>query len=369
MRPAALQRRPAIGAVFTAFFISLGVPAVQANQPMTDPAPGPNTEEGFAQAHDRAVSAFLKGDLEEALRGFNRAIAIDPKIALAYYNRGNVRFGLKDYPGAISDYSEAITLQRDFALAFMNRGSAYSSLWRLDEALADLDDAVRLEPKLSDAFYNRAIVLIKRGDLSKAMQDYERLLELDRSTTDSRAGARLKLLMERQDSDYVPDDPARLTSELAHGRKTEYLLSLLERSCLAAGHDAAALARVAREESWTPVPAAHLKKEPGGDTLIAGWSHRFLESVYYVIQSMPENGRQTVCSVSAMPVSEHMLQDFKGSLQDRFRTTHAADINTQDRVETRYSISMSQSSQPQDLQVVHRKSVRFVTLRAIFPRP
>lgn len=372
MLPARWQRRPVLAGLFIALASLQGVAVSIATPPphqAADPAEQVSPGEEFAQVHDRAVSAFLKGKLDEALIDFDRAIALSPKNALAYYNRGNVRFALRDVNGAIADYSEAIKFRDDFGLAYMNRGSAYSNLWRLDEAIADLDEAVRLEPKLSDAFYNRAIVHMKRGDRAKGMGDYEQMLKLDRSVSDDGAENRFQTLLDRGQQNAIPDDPTTLTSEISHGRITEYLLALLERSCLAAGHDAKALTQVASKEGWFAIPESRLRKEPGGEALLAGWTHRFLESIFYVILSKGDDGRSLVCSVSAMPISDHMLEDFKGSLKDRFKAVHAADIKAQDRDESRYTLPNNATTEPQDLQVVHRKSVRFVTLRTTYASP
>ena len=362
MHPAMYPYRPLVAGIL-GLALSFGfVSLASANQPPPE-AGGTPREESFSEVHNRAVAAFLKGRLDEALKDFNRAIKIDPTVALAYYNRGNVRLALKDATGAVADYTEAIKLRADFALAFMNRGSAYSNLWRLDEALADLNEAVRIEPKLADVFYNRAIVLLKRGENAKAMQDYAQVLRLDSPTTDQGAENRLKILQERQDGEVMPDDPTRITSELSHGRMTEFVLSLLERSCLAAGGDAKALAQVARKEGWTSVPRSRLAKENSSDFIINAWIFKFLQSAFYVVQSSVTQD-EVVCSVSSMPVSGHLRDDFKQAITHRFEAKLEADITAPDESQTRYMLPGSVRG-PTDLQIIHREKVRFMTLRTV----
>ncbi len=330
--------------------------------------PSHQTIDTFESIHDRAVAAFMEGKFNDALRDFTRALEIDRSSALAFYNRGNVRYALKDAVGAIADYSEAIKLRQDFGLAYMNRGSALSDLWRLDEALADLGQAIRYEPTNADTFYNRAVVYLKRNELRQAMADYDDLLKLDRSEADKKGVERLKTLMGRQDSGYVPDDPARLTTELAHGRKIEFLMSLVERSCLTKGSEKTELAELANDEGWKAMPTERLEQEPNSDKLLGAWMFQFLNSAYYVIQSAPIGKKLVVCSVSSMPVSVHLLEDMKALLSNRFRAEHSIDTASNAALESRYTLPGPQTNSPLDLRIVYRKGVRFITVRVMFPK-
>ena len=100
----------------------------------------------FATIHDRAAADYMKGELDDALAGFNAAIALNPASALAYYNRGNVYYAKGDYIAAVRDFTEALRISPGLPYANMNRGNALSNLGRLDEALKDLYEAVRLQP-------------------------------------------------------------------------------------------------------------------------------------------------------------------------------------------------------------------------------
>ena len=75
---------------------------------------------------------------------YSREIAIDPKLAIAYYRRGFLHYLAKDYVGAIADYNKSIELKPDFALAYSNRGYAYRDLYGEQEALLDWRFAAKL---------------------------------------------------------------------------------------------------------------------------------------------------------------------------------------------------------------------------------
>ncbi len=75
---------------------------------------------------------------------YNQAIAIDPKLAIAYYRRGFLYYLAQDYQSAIVDYNKSIDLKPDFALAYSNRGYAYRDLYGEQEALLDWRFAAKL---------------------------------------------------------------------------------------------------------------------------------------------------------------------------------------------------------------------------------
>ena len=80
-----------------------------------------------------------------AIADFNKAIEIQPDLALAYYRRGIAKFELKDNQGALSDYNSAIKLNYS---AYYNRGVANFNLnqrknacsdWKRARELGDID--------------------------------------------------------------------------------------------------------------------------------------------------------------------------------------------------------------------------------------
>ena len=78
-------------------------------------------------------------------------LRLDPKLALAYDNRGNAYARKGDLDRALADYDEAIRLDPKLALAYYNRGNAYAKMGDPDRALADYNEAIRLDPKLRKA--------------------------------------------------------------------------------------------------------------------------------------------------------------------------------------------------------------------------
>jgi tetratricopeptide (TPR) repeat protein len=80
-----------------------------------------------------------------ALNDLDQAIAMQPKIALAYYERGLINAGRNKRTAAIGDYGEAIRLQPDHALAYYNRALMYMrEKSERNKAIADLEMVLKI---------------------------------------------------------------------------------------------------------------------------------------------------------------------------------------------------------------------------------
>ena len=91
------------------------------------------------------ISYNKKGQHDRAIEDYNKAIAIDPNYAHAYYNRGTVYGRDKvQYDRAIEDFNKAIQLDPNFAQAYYNRGFAYFLSGNRGRAISDLQKACDL---------------------------------------------------------------------------------------------------------------------------------------------------------------------------------------------------------------------------------
>ena len=71
------------------------------------------------------IEEYEKGNYQEAIENFSKAIDAYPDDASLYNNRGLTYFELKKYDKALSDFSKAIQLKPDYTVAYCNRGLAY----------------------------------------------------------------------------------------------------------------------------------------------------------------------------------------------------------------------------------------------------
>jgi len=276
----------------------------------------------FAAEHDKAAAAYLNGELDRALAGFNAAIALNPNSAMAFYNRGNVLYAKGDYTAAVADFTEALRLNPRQPYAHMNRGNALSNLGRLDEALNDLDEAVRLQPQLSDTYFNRAIVHVRRRDLDRALADYETAIGRDSKDVEAAAARKrlVDLLGGSKDGDLATVDTAGIAAEIVHARQVEHLLRLVANTCIANGDNLEGLKTLALVGKWKSAPSEELTHRSGtGTRLDGGWTFADRFGAYALVHSVSSHMPPVyVCSVTTQPVSPHLFEDVKVGFESRF---------------------------------------------------
>ena len=127
----------------------------------------------------RGASYDDKGLYDKAISDYTRAIEIDPKNVLAYYNRGFSYNNKGLYDKAISDYTRAIEINPKFVEAFINRGLGYNNKGLYDKAISDLTRAIEINPKQVDAFINRGASYNHKGLYDKAISDLTRAIEIN----------------------------------------------------------------------------------------------------------------------------------------------------------------------------------------------
>jgi len=275
----------------------------------------------FATIHDRAAADYMKGELDDALAGFNAAIALNPASALAYYNRGNVHYAKGDYIAAVRDFTEALKISPGLPYANMNRGNALSNLGRLDEALKDLDEAVRLQPEVSDSYFNRAIVHVRRRELEQALSDYETAIGRDAEDQEAAAARQrlVDLLGGARDGGLATVDTSKIAAEIAHARQVEHLLRLVAKTCIAHGDSLEGLKTLALVGKWKPAPNEDLTRRSGAAHIDGGWTFRDRFGAYALVHSASSHKPPVyVCSLTTQPVSLHLFDDVKAGFEARF---------------------------------------------------
>lgn len=114
-----------------------------------------------------------------ALEDYNRAKEINPNIIEVYLKRGNAVSKLKNYRQAIIDYNRAIEINHNHHLAYNNRGYARRMLRDYEGAIKDFNEAIKINPNVSHYFYNRGLAKSMLGENENAMKDYNKSIELD----------------------------------------------------------------------------------------------------------------------------------------------------------------------------------------------
>lgn len=179
-------------------------PAAQANTPAA------------ADSVSRAKLAQLKGDLDTARAEFERAIAENPTMTIAYMGaadidreRGDFRGAERNYakaaelePGnfdaqyghglmlqtlsrlneAVRAYLRALTIRPDDLSANLNLGTTYLQLGEPAQGLGYAQKAARIDPKNAAARTNLGAIYASLGRHSEAVIEYQQASELTELT-------------------------------------------------------------------------------------------------------------------------------------------------------------------------------------------
>ena len=106
-------------------------------------------------------------------------LQLNPKLAVAYRNRGLTLREMKWYPEALVDYTEAIKLEPRNAVGYSNRGWVYRKQNKHAESLLDFNEAVRLAPTDVNYLVDRSAAFIDLARFADAITDCERALTID----------------------------------------------------------------------------------------------------------------------------------------------------------------------------------------------
>jgi len=140
----------------------------------------------FADAHGNRANILIDAGFPgEALESFDRALALNPTSAADWLNRGSLLQALGRHEDALASFDKAITCGADVAEAHVNRGNALKDLGhldaaagnaaspRFDEAMAAYETAVKRDAKLPAAHLGRGWLNLLRGDWTAGFADYE----------------------------------------------------------------------------------------------------------------------------------------------------------------------------------------------------
>ena len=139
----------------------------------------PKIPEAYA---GRGAAYRHKGELEQAMVDLNQAIELDPNSPTAYFNRGLIFLNKRQWDEAIVDFGEAVRCNPTSADALVNRGICYANKNELDHALASFDGAISINPLSADAFKHRGDLYRKLGQKEKSARDLNEAARLNPPT-------------------------------------------------------------------------------------------------------------------------------------------------------------------------------------------
>jgi tetratricopeptide (TPR) repeat protein len=236
----------------------------------------------------KGLIAKKAGDFDPALREFTKAIECDPDLGAAILERADVRLIRREYDEAISDATRVLELEPDSAGAFNIRACANEYRHDFGPAMADFDRAIAIEPENARYFCNRGRLKRLMGQYRAAIADFDAALSLSphaplpyvgRALTHrflgDVAGARDDLL---KAIEFAPSE------DVAILRVQAWELLALAGHTAAAAHELVAAQSAEGTPAWTQSIVAYLSGSVTQDQFLhdADTREREVDATYYI---------------------------------------------------------------------------------------
>ena len=112
-----------------------------------------------------------KGEKDNAIFMYQKAIIVDEKYYKAYYNLANIYLADEKYNVAIENYKQALNLNKENPYIHYNLACAYIKIADLKKAKSELLKAVTIKNDIPEIHYNLAYVY-KKLNKQKLAQTY-----------------------------------------------------------------------------------------------------------------------------------------------------------------------------------------------------
>ncbi len=121
---------------------------------------------------------FQKGRMDEALPHLLRAVALNPKFALAHYNLGEVFLATGRVPEALAQFDIQVALDPGDPIAQYNFGNVLLQQGLPEDAIPRLQKAVNIRPGAADFHLKLGDAFRQTGRAAEAISQYEKALQI-----------------------------------------------------------------------------------------------------------------------------------------------------------------------------------------------
>jgi len=139
-----------------------------------------------------------EGKLDEAIPYFQKALQINPNYAEAHNNLGNALIQKGKVDEAIAQYQKALRFNLDVAKTYCNLGKALLQKGEMDEAIAQYQKALQINPNFAEAHNSLGIVLFQDGEEDEAIAHFQKALQINPDFAQARNNLGNALLQENK---------------------------------------------------------------------------------------------------------------------------------------------------------------------------
>ena len=143
------------------------------------------TEGDYATENNLGIALADKGQWDEAMAHYQRALQIAPEYAEGQNNLGRALLQKGQIDEAIPHLESALRSNPSHAGAQNNLGVALAQKGRVDEAITHFQEALRLKPGFADAEYDLGTALLQRGQVDGSILHFQEALKYQPGYTDA----------------------------------------------------------------------------------------------------------------------------------------------------------------------------------------
>lgn len=121
-----------------------------------------------------------KGEKDNAIFMYQKAISINPKYYKAYYNLANNYAQNSQFNMAVQNYKKAATLNKENPYIFYNLACTYIQMGEINKAKTNLNKAIMFKSDVPEFHYNLAYVYKKLNKQKLAqvyLDNYNKLID------------------------------------------------------------------------------------------------------------------------------------------------------------------------------------------------
>ena len=152
---------------------------------------------GSGIAHGGLGRAYHeRGQLNEAIVEFQKAVRLLPNHFKAYYILGVVYDQKGDYRNAIDNYKKSIAINPEFADAHYNLAILYHKQGLMADAIRQYKKVIELMPEDYEAHNDLGVAYAVEGKLQQAVSEWQKVLQIDpanKSARDNISKAKVQL--------------------------------------------------------------------------------------------------------------------------------------------------------------------------------
>ena len=132
------------------------------------------------------IAYTVKSEFQKALEYFDKALTLDSSSALIHDNLGFLHFSIYQKTGKIEDnaaalrnFQMAVDLDPRLASAYNGLGGAYKVVGQLEKAISAWEKSLEIHPDYGFPLYNLGVLYLQKGNKDQALIYFKRYLFLN----------------------------------------------------------------------------------------------------------------------------------------------------------------------------------------------